>query len=160
MLKLPLLLSRTVYSLTREVYLAGCALHIQTLTFLVLTFKQCVNAKTIWGSEVRHINRHEDYCQPLVTYVASIQLTLKVFLWRQVVLELRLHFTTGWQSSVRILPSVCILFPVCSLQCTFYTDRIVTQTESIPWFREIRQLIIIISRVENLNMIFLYALVF
>ena len=27
-------LSRTVYSLTRERYLAGCELHIQTLTFL------------------------------------------------------------------------------------------------------------------------------
>ena len=36
---------QTAYSLTREMYLAGCELHIQTLTFLVLTLKQYVNAK-------------------------------------------------------------------------------------------------------------------
>ena len=40
-----MLLSRTVYSLTREIYLAGRELNIQTLTFLVLTSKQYVNAK-------------------------------------------------------------------------------------------------------------------
>ena len=42
-----MLLSRTVYSVTREMYLGGCELHIPTLTFLVLTLKQYVNAKTI-----------------------------------------------------------------------------------------------------------------
>ena len=54
-------------------YLASCKLHFQTVKFLnVLTLKQYVNAKTIWGSEVRNINRHDDYCQPLITYAASI----------------------------------------------------------------------------------------
>ena len=54
-------------------YLASCKLHFQTVTFLnVLTLKQYVNAKTLWGSEVRNINRHDDYCQPLITYAASI----------------------------------------------------------------------------------------
>ena len=37
--------SRTVYPLTREMYLAGCELHIKTLTFLVLTLKQYVNVE-------------------------------------------------------------------------------------------------------------------
>ena len=37
---------------------------------------------------------------------------------------LSLHFTSGLQSPVRISPSVCILFPVCSLQSAFYTDRL------------------------------------
>ena len=54
-------------------YLAGCELHFQPVTFLiVLTLKQYVNAKTIWGREVRNVNRHHDYCQPLTTYAASI----------------------------------------------------------------------------------------
>ena len=61
---------QTAYSLTREMYLAGCELHIQTLTFLVLTLKQYVNAKITWGSEVRNINRNDDYCQPLMTNAA------------------------------------------------------------------------------------------
>ena len=39
MLKLPNIAQQTAYSLTREMY-------IQTLTFLVLTLKQYVNAKT------------------------------------------------------------------------------------------------------------------
>ena len=40
MLKL-MLLSRTVFSLTREMYLAGCELHIQTVSLLiVLTLKR------------------------------------------------------------------------------------------------------------------------
>ena len=46
MLKLPNIAQQTAYSLTREIYLAGCELHIQTLTVLVLTLKQYVNAKT------------------------------------------------------------------------------------------------------------------
>ena len=50
-----MLLSRTFYSLTREMYLTGRELHIQTFTLLVLTLKQYVNAKTIWGSKVRNI---------------------------------------------------------------------------------------------------------
>ena len=74
--------------------------------------------QTIWGSEVRHINRHEDYCEALMTYAASIHLTLEVFLGKWVVSELNLHFTPGLQSSVRILPSVCILRPGCSLRFT------------------------------------------
>ena len=110
-----MLLGRTVYSLTREMYLAGCELYIQTLTFLVLTLKLHVNAKTICESEVRNINRH---CQPLVTYAASIQLTLEVFPRKRVVLELSLHFNPGLQSSVCILPSVYILPLVCSLRFT------------------------------------------
>ena len=46
MLKLPNIAQQTAYSLTREIYLAGCELHIQTLMVLVLTLKQYVNAKT------------------------------------------------------------------------------------------------------------------
>ena len=68
-----MLLNRTVYSLTREMHLAGCELHIQTLMFpIILTLKQYVNTKTIWGSEVQNINCHDHYCQPLKTYVVSI----------------------------------------------------------------------------------------
>ena len=63
MLKLPNIAQQTAYFLTREMY-------IQTLTFLVLTLKQYVNAKTTWGSEVRNINRNDDYCQPLMTNAA------------------------------------------------------------------------------------------
>ena len=69
-------------------YLASCELHIQTLMFLiVLTLKQYVNGKTIWGREVRDINA----------------MTME----KQVVFELSLHFTPGLQSSVWILPLVC-----------------------------------------------------
>ena len=113
-----MLLGRTVYSLTREKNLAGCELYIQTFTFLVLTLKQHVNAKTIWGSKVRNINRRDDFCQPLTTYAASIQLTLEVFPGKRIVLEPSLHFNPGLQSSVCILPSVYILPPVCSLRFT------------------------------------------
>lgn len=68
-----MLLNRTVYSLTWEMHFAGCELHIQTLMFpIILTLKQYVNTKTIWGSEVQNINCHDHYCQPLKTYVASI----------------------------------------------------------------------------------------
>ena len=42
-----MLLSRTVYSLTREMYVAGCELQIQTLKFLILTLKQNVHANSI-----------------------------------------------------------------------------------------------------------------
>ena len=107
--------SKTVYSLTREMYLAGCEQHIKTLTFLVLTLKQYVNVKITWGSEVRNINRNDDYCQPLMTYAASIQLILEVFTgeaacfrpesafypWSTVVsvhFTLSLHFIPGLQS--------------------------------------------------------------
>ena len=101
-------LSTTVYSLTRERYLAGCELHIQTLTVLVvLTLYQYVNAKTIWVSEVRNINSHNDYCHSLTTYVAL----------KRVIFEPSLHFNTGLQSSV------CTLTLVCSVQSAFYTDR-------------------------------------
>ena len=64
-----MLLSRTVYSLTREMYVAGCELHIQTLKFLVLTLKQNVNANSIRGNLL--LAFHD--------YAASIQLTLVVF---------------------------------------------------------------------------------
>ena len=113
-------------------YLAGCELHIQTLPFLVLTLKQYVDAKTIWRSEVWNINHHDDYCQPLVTYAALIQPTLKVFLGKQVVLEPSLYFTPGLQSLV------CILFLVWSWQSAFYTDSISKQIEIFPkqvWIR-------------------------
>ena len=112
--------SRTVYSLTREMYLAGCELHIKTLTFLVLTLKQYVNVEITWGSEVRNINRNDDYCQPLMTYAASIQLILEVKAGKRLVLDPSLHFTPDLQSSVCILPSVCISTPVCSLQSLYF----------------------------------------
>ena len=112
--------SRTVYPLIREMYLAGCELHIQTLTFLVLTLKQYVNAKTTWGSEVRNINRNDDYCQPLMTNAASIQLILEVEAGKRLVLDPSLHFTPDLQSSVCILPSVCISTLVCSLQSLYF----------------------------------------
>ena len=57
----------------------------------------------------KNINRHDNYCQPLKTYAASIQLTSEIFPGKQVVLEPSLHFNPGLQSSVRILPSVYIL---------------------------------------------------
>ena len=66
----------------------------------------------------KNINRHDDYCQPLMTYAASIQLTSEVFPGKRVVLEPSLHFNPGLQSSVRILPYVYILPPVCSLRFT------------------------------------------
>ena len=75
MLKLPNVAQQNSLFLIwiRKMYLAGCKLHIQTVTFLiVLTLKQYVNAKTIWGLEVWNINRHDDYCQPLTTHTASI----------------------------------------------------------------------------------------
>ena len=37
-----ILLSRTVYSLTREMYLAGCELHIQTLLIMMRIFNRSV----------------------------------------------------------------------------------------------------------------------
>ena len=65
-----MLLNRIVYSLTGEMYLAGCELHVQTLPFLVLTLKQYVDAKTIWRSKVWNVNHRDDHCQPLMTYAA------------------------------------------------------------------------------------------
>ena len=66
----------------------------------------------------KNINRYDDYCQPLKTYAASIQLTSEVFPGKRVVLEPSLHFNPGLQSSVCILPSVYILPLVCSLRFT------------------------------------------
>ena len=63
-------------------------------------------------------SKHQSPCQPLVTYAASIQLTLEVFPGKRVVLEPSLHFNPGLQSSVCILPSVYILPLVCSLRFT------------------------------------------
>ena len=112
--------SRTVYSLTREMYLAGCELHIKTLTFLVLTLKQYVNVKITWGSEVE--------TSIAMTIIASFSwLTrpqsssfLKCLLGKRLVLDPNLHFTPDLQSSVCILPSVCISSPVCSLQSLYF----------------------------------------
>ena len=42
------------------------------LSWLFLTVLWYVNAKTIWGNEVQNINHHDDFCQPLTTYAASI----------------------------------------------------------------------------------------
>ena len=73
MLKLPNFAQQNCLFLKKEIYLAGCELHIQTLLFLIiLTLKQYVNTKTIWGSEVWNISCHDDYYQPLMTYMASI----------------------------------------------------------------------------------------
>ena len=82
-------------------YLAGCELHIKTLTFLVLTLKQYVNVEITWGSEVRNINRNDDYCQPLMTNAASIQLILEVEAGKRLVLVC--IFNPGLQSAVAIL---------------------------------------------------------
>ena len=99
-----MLLSRTVYSLTREIYLAGRELNIQTLTFLVLTSKQYVNAKITWGSEVRNTNRK--------TIIASLPWLTRpgeagffrtesaFYLWSAV---FSLHFIPGLQSAIAIL---------------------------------------------------------
>ena len=116
-----MLLSRTVYSLTREISLAGCVLYIQTLTFPVLTLKQYVNAKTIWGSGVWNINYHEDYCQPLLNYATSIQLTFKVFAEKQVFLRTKSAFYP-W-STVFSLHFTLSLHFTPSLQSAPYTDH-------------------------------------
>ena len=96
-----MLLSRTVYSLVRGIYLAACELHIQHLRFL----NQYVNVKTIWRSEVRKFNRS--------------QLTLEVFRGSRL-----------FKNRVYILPlvcslqsafyphAVCTLLPGCSLRST------------------------------------------
>ena len=96
-----MLLSRTVYSLVRRIYLAACKLHIQHLRFL----NQYVNVKTIWRSEVRKFNRS--------------QLTLEVFRGSRL-----------FKNRVYILPlvcslqsafyphAVCTLLPGCSLRST------------------------------------------
>ena len=64
-----MLLSRNIYSLTREMYLAGCELHIQTLTFLiVLTLKKYVNAKTIFEQEYLKQLDNDIACYNVVTY--------------------------------------------------------------------------------------------
>ena len=48
MLNLPNFSQQNCLFLNEEYYLAGCELHIQTLTFLIiLTLKQYVDAKTI-----------------------------------------------------------------------------------------------------------------
>ena len=60
-------------------------------------------------------------CQPLANS--------SIFPGKRVVLELSLHFTTGQ------LSSVCILPPVCSLQCAFYADR--SQIYLMPGSRKI-----------------------
>ena len=50
-------------------YLAGCELHIQTLTFLiVLTLKQYVNAKTIFEQEYLKQLDNDIACYNVVTY--------------------------------------------------------------------------------------------
>ena len=105
--KVPNVAQHNCLFLNREMYLAGCELHVQALLFLVLTWKQYVNTKTIWRSKVWSINCHDDYCQPLMTYAALIQ-PLEVFLGKRVVLEPSLHFTPGLQSSVCILLLVCL----------------------------------------------------
>ena len=114
-----MLLSRTVYSLTREMRLTGCELHIQTLTFLiVLTLTQCVNAKTV----MTIIDNLSRLTRP------QPQLTLEVFPRKRVNLEpesifypwsavFSLHFIPSLQSAVCSLQ-----FAVCSLQSAFYTN--------------------------------------
>ena len=84
-----MLLSRTVYSLVRGIYLAACELHIQHLRFL----NQYVNVKTIWRSEVRKFNRS--------------QLTLEVFRGSRL-----------FKNRVCILPLVCSLHFTLSLHFT------------------------------------------
>ena len=49
------------------------SIHEQTLRFLIiLTLRQYVDAKTIWGNEVHHINHRDDYCPLFSTFAASI----------------------------------------------------------------------------------------
>ena len=71
MLKLPNVAQQNCLFPNKEItFLAGYELHIQTLAFLIiLTLKQYITAKT---SEVRNINCHDHYWQPLTTYAASI----------------------------------------------------------------------------------------
>ena len=109
MLKLPNVAQQNSLFLIwiRKMYLAGCKLHIQTVTFLiVLTLKQYVNAKTIWGLEVWNINRHDDYCQPLTTHAASILGHSWSFSGEASCFWTKSVFYP-WQSSVCILPLVC-----------------------------------------------------
>ena len=105
-------------SLTREMYLASCELHIQTLKFLILlTLKQYVN-ETIWGSEVRYINRHDDYWQALATLRASTPAH-----------SLSFPGEVGWVRTgsafnpLGLHSLVYILIPVCNPRSVFYTDR-------------------------------------
>ena len=110
-----MLFNRAVYSLTREMYVAGCELHIQTPTLLIfLTLKticQRQNHLRKWSSKHQSpIARLSQFTRP------RSQLTFKVFPVKWVVLWPSLQFISGLQSSVCILPSVCTLSPVCSLQ--------------------------------------------
>ena len=74
------------------------------LSWLFLTVLWYVNAKTIWGNEVQNISRHDDFCQPLTTYAASI-------------------LTHSWSfsgGSRLFWNQVCILPLFYSLQFAFY----------------------------------------
>ena len=134
-----MLLNRIVYSLTGEMYLAGCELHVRTLPFLVLTLKQYVNAKTIWRSKVWNVNHRDDHCQPLMTYAAFSPAHFWSFSGEAgYFLEPSLHFTPRLQSSVCILPLVCVSSLVCGWQSAFHNDGIFKQIEIFPkqvWIR-------------------------
>ena len=117
-------------------YLAGCRLHIQTVTFLsVLTLKQYANAKTIWGREVRNIDRRDDYFQPLTTYTATIPGHSRSFsgeagcFWTESALypwsvvfsqhfNLSLHLTPGLRYAVWYVQSALTLTDIKSKKLT------------------------------------------
>lgn len=125
-----MLLNRTVYSLTWEMHFAGCELHIQTLMFpIILTLKQYVNTKTIWGSEVRNISCHDDYYQPLVTYMASIPAHSWSF-FKEAGFFRNDHFTPGLQS---------VFYADCSNHWTRLISRITNaKVWVICWSQETR----------------------
>ena len=64
---------------------------------------------------------HVYWCPP--TMIAEVMFRFKLFLGKHKSLILSLHFIPGLQSAV------CILYPVCSLQSAFYTDRHCHQSE-------------------------------
>ena len=130
MLKLPNFAQQNCLFLKKEIYLAGCELHIQTLLFLIiLTLKQYVNTKTIWGSEVRNISCHDDYYQPLMTYMASIPAHSWSF-FKEAGFFRNDHFTPGLQS---------VFYADCSNHWTRLISRITNaKVWVICWSQETR----------------------
>ena len=109
MLKL-MLLSRTVFSLTREMYLAGCELHIQS--FIANRSYLRINISTPKLSE-----EMKSETSIALTIIASLsQLTrpeslhtLRVFPGRRVVLEPSLHFNLSPHFNPSLQSKVCVL---------------------------------------------------
>ena len=116
MLKLPNFAQQNCLFLKKEIYLASCELRIQTLLFLIiLTLKQYVNTKTIWGSEVRNISCHPAHSWSFFKEAGFFRND---------------HFTPGLQS---------VFYADCSNHWTMLISRITNaKVWVICWSQEMR----------------------